>query len=451
MALLSDTICAMATPAGRGGVSVIRISGPAAVPLCQALTGITPVPRQTHFTTFRDSAGDIIDSGLTLFFQAPHSFTGEDVCELQCHGSPIVVDLLLQQLTAAGARLAMPGEFSQRAFLNDKIDLTQAEAIADLIDSSSAAAARHAARSLQGDFSRLIQGFTADVVALRVYVEASMDFPEEEIDFLSTGNIEGKLQALITQLEQIQAQALQGSILREGLRVVIAGAPNAGKSTLMNALCGEDVAIVTPIAGTTRDMLRQDVNIDGIPVHIIDTAGLRDSQDPVEQEGIRRARQAVENADRVLLVVDSQRTHDYRQDVLWHDLASLSSKLSIVYNKTDLVGRAAVLNADTTPPTLFLSAHTGEGMPLLRQHLKACAGVNPADDGGFIARRRHLDALARAQTGLNAALGCLTNLRAGELVAEELRNVQLALDEITGRFTTDDLLGAIFSSFCIGK
>lgn len=447
----ADTICALATPPGRGGVSVVRVSGAAAAKISKQVAGSLPAPRTCLFAKFRDASGELIDAGIVLFFPGPHSFTGEDVCELHCHGSPVVVDQLLHTLVSFGARLARPGEFSERAFTNGKIDLTQAEAIADLIDSSTVAAARHAVRSLQGEFSRLITKLVSDVVALRVYVEASIDFADEEIDFLSQGNIADRLKALLELLQAIVAQAKQGSLLREGLHIVIAGAPNAGKSTLLNALCGEDIAIVTPIAGTTRDVLRHTISLDGIPVHLTDTAGLRESNDPVEQEGIRRARHAITNADRVLLLIDASETRDFRQSPLWSELSKLTNdRISVVFNKVDLCDKIDTADGES-PPVLYLSAHTRAGLPLLVDHLKVCAGFNPAADGGFIARRRHLAALNAAAIAMENALHCLENLKAGELVAEELRKVQTALDEITGKFTNDDLLGVIFSSFCIGK
>jgi tRNA modification GTPase len=447
----TDTICALATPAGKGGVSVIRLSGQCSAPLAKQIANRVPEHGKYCYCPLRDDSGSLIDQGLVLYFKAPHSFTGEDVIEFHCHGSPIVVDQLLQVLIKQGARLARPGEFSERAFLNDKIDLTQAEAIADLIDSNTVAAARHALRSLQGDFSKLINALVKQVINLRVYVEASIDFPEEEIDFLSQGNISGRLEELQAVLHQIQQQAQQGSILREGLRVVIAGAPNAGKSTLLNALSGQDIAIVTPIAGTTRDMLRQDIQIDGIPIHLIDTAGLRNSDDLVEQEGIRRAKEAITTADRVLLLVDVSQALELTTLPLWQELSVLvGERLTVVFNKIDLhnsipqpqiIGKA----------TLFISAQTKAGLDQLKAHLKLCAGYDPQAGGGFIARRRHLSALSVAAQHLEAAQHCLIHLKAGELVAEELRNVQTALDEITGKFSTDDLLGTIFSSFCIGK
>ncbi len=452
MPITNDTICALATPVGKGGVSVIRVSGSNALPLCQVLTGLQPTPRQAVLGSFRARGGELIDNGFVLYFKAPHSFTGEDVCEFHCHGSPMVVDQVLTFLVAHGARLARPGEFSERAFLNDKLDLTQAEAIADLIDSASISAARHAIRSLQGDFSQLVHQLVSQLVELRAYVEAAMDFADEEIDFLGAGNVRSRLVALMTTLQQIQLQAKQGSLLREGLKVVMAGAPNAGKSTLLNALCGHDVAIVTSIAGTTRDLLQHEISLDGIPVHLTDTAGLRDSGDPVEAEGIRRARAAINDADLVLLLIDIQQSADVISDPLWHELNTLAvGKLTVVLNKTDLSNLDPAIDHVEGVTSIRLSAHTRAGLHLLRDHIKHRAGVNPAEDGGFIARRRHLIALDAAYKALQQALYCLDCLQASELVAEELRNAQQSLDEITGKFTSDDLLGAIFSSFCIGK
>ncbi len=448
----NDTICALATAAGKGGVSVIRVSGPQAPAFCRKLTGDTPEPRQVSLSKFHAASGELIDSGLSIFFPGPRSFTGEDVCEFHCHGSPVVVDQLLARLVEFGARLARPGEFSERAFLNDKLDLTQAEAIADLIDSSTVQAARHAVRSLQGDFSRLIRNLVAQVIELRVYVEASIDFADEEIDFLASGNILARLQALVSAVDLTLAQAKTGSLLREGLRVVIAGAPNVGKSTLLNALCGQEVAIVTPIPGTTRDMLQREINLDGIVVHLTDTAGLRQSDDPVESEGILRARKALAEADHVLLLVDAANVDDFQSLPVWQEFAALPlHQLTVVFNKIDLHQMPPMIQPATVPQKLFLSASTRAGLDLLKQHLKNCAGLTPATDGGFMARRRHLVALAGAKESLKQAIHCLEDLKAGELVAEELRNVQKQLDEITGKFTTDDLLGAIFSSFCIGK
>ncbi len=448
----NDTICALASAVGKGGVSVIRVSGTRASEFCKALTGFDPEPRQVKFSKFHTTDGELIDTGLTVSFTGPHSFTGEDICEFHCHGSPVVVDQILAQLVAFGSRLARPGEFSERAFLNNKLDLAQAEAIADLIDSSTVQAARHAVRSLQGDFSKLVQDLVKQVVDLRVYVEASIDFADEEIDFLSSGNILVRLNTLVTTIDSTLAQAKTGSLLREGLRVVIAGAPNVGKSTLLNALCGSEVAIVTPIAGTTRDMLQQEINLDGIPVHITDTAGLRQSEDPIEAEGMLRARRALAEADHVLLLFDAKNQNDFQSLPIWNELSSLPlHQLTLVFNKIDLCHLTAAIYKDETPQKVFLSASNRDGLELLKQHLKLCAGMTPGADGGFMARRRHLVALTAAKETLLKAVHCLENLQAGELVAEELRNTQRHLDEITGKFTTDDLLGAIFSSFCVGK
>lgn len=447
-----DTVCALASAVGKGGVSIIRVSGPLAFTLCQSLTGLIAKPREVQVCKFHTASGDIIDLGLTLAFKAPLSFTGEDVCEFHCHGSPVVVDQILQQLTTDGARLAMPGEFSARAFLNNKLDLAQAEAIADLIDSSTVLSARHAVRSLQGDFSKLIHSLVEDVIALRVYVEASIDFSDEEIDFLGHGKIQERLAALLARLSLILAQAKTGTIVKEGLRVVIAGAPNVGKSTLLNALCGSDVAIVTPIAGTTRDMLHHEINLDGIPIHVTDTAGLRQSNDPVETEGIRRAKQALVEADHVLLLIDAKNKDDYQSREPWQELSSIClPKMTAVFNKIDLYGMQPCFVEGSNTDSIYLSAATGAGLDFLKDHLKKSAGLGSGGDGGFIARRRHLVALSAARTALLAAQDCLTRLNAIELVAEDLRKTQQALDEITGKFSSDDLLGAIFGSFCVGK
>lgn len=450
----ADTICAVATPAGKGGISVIRLSGAKSAELCERVSGFTPKPGSFRTALFRDSVGNLIDQGLILFFSTPHSFTGEDVCEFHTHGSPFVTDLLLTELVKLGARLARPGEFSERAFLNNKIDLSQAEAIADLIASSSTMAARYALRSLQGGFSRHINLLVSAITRLRVYIEASLDFPEEEVDFLNSGRIAEKLIELQQQVNTVLIEARQGAVVKEGISVVIAGEPNAGKSTLLNSLSGSDTAIVTDIPGTTRDLLRQEINLGGLPLHIIDTAGLRESTDPVEQEGIRRAKDAMASADRVLLIVDSSKFTTLQDENVWKQLRSIpdiSPRLTLVINKIDLTNtNEGVTNIDGTP-TIRISAKQHLGLDLLRKHLQDCAGFNPGNEGGFIARRRHLDALMRAQTALNNANEQLVIYRAGELVAEELCNAQLALGEITGVVTADDLLGEIFGSFCIGK
>lgn len=452
----NDTIAAIATPPGRGGVGIIRISGPRAQGIAQALLQREKnLPaRQALFAIFRDEDGSAIDEGLVLTFQGPKSFTGEDVVELQGHGGVVVMDLLLKRVLALGARMARPGEFSERAFLNDKLDLAQAEAIADLIDAGSEQAAKSALRSLSGVFSEKVHALVEELIHLRMYVEAAIDFPDEEIDFLSDGHVEKKLRELQSQLADVQAQARQGALLREGMQVVIAGKPNAGKSSLLNALAGFDAAIVTDIAGTTRDVLREHIQIDGMPLHIIDTAGLRETTDVVEQEGVRRALREVEKADRVLFVFDAFRPeHPLQQAAAFFSPLPAADKLIFVANKIDLL---AGLGNDELPvpqgySLLRLSAQTGEGLPALRESLKAAMGFESGEGGLFSARRRHLDALEKAGASMDIALQQLLQAVAGELVAEDLRAAQNALSEITGEFTPDDLLGRIFSSFCIGK
>lgn len=453
----NDTIAAIATPAGRGGVGIIRLSGPDALALARRMTGDRPLQaRQAHFRRFRDAAGEVLDEGIVLFFPGPHSFTGEDVVELQGHGGPVLMDMLLKQVLALGARMAQPGEFSQRAFLNDKLDLTQAEAIADLIDAASQAAVKSATRSLQGAFSQRIQTLLERLIELRLYVEAAIDFPDEEIDFLSDGVVAAKLAAVIAHLDQVLQEAKQGSLLREGVRVVIAGKPNAGKSSLLNALAGYEAAIVTDIAGTTRDVLREQIHLDGLPLHIIDTAGLRDTEDRVEQEGIRRAYREIGQADGILLVYDLSTELSTSEIPLelakrFFDPLPPPEKLCFVANKSDLAGRPVAVEEVAGYRHLTLSARSGEGMPALREHLKALVGYQDAEHSPFIARRRHLDALLRTRQALQAADAQLRGLALGELMAEDLRAAQQALGEITGEFTADDLLGKIFGSFCIGK
>ena len=443
-----DTIAAIATPPGRGGIGVIRISGPAVPDLLPALLGQALLPRQAHFGPFLDAKAQAIDHGLALYFPAPRSFTGEHVLELHAHGSPVVLDQLLRRILELGVRLARPGEFSERAFLNDKIDLAQAEAIAALIDSTTESAARSAQRSLQGDFSRRIHELVEALIQLRLYVEASIDFTDEDIDFLSDGRIGEQLGALAERLTAIRASARQGCLLRDGMTVVIAGRPNAGKSSLLNRLTGRDTAIVTAIAGTTRDTLREFIQLDGLPLHVIDTAGLRDdTDDPVEQEGMRRARAEIAAADRILLLIDDHDPGD--SETL---LGSLPPELPVtrIHNKIDLSGHPPGLNDDGKGPRIHLSLKTGAGVESLIDHLKASVGYDSGAEGVFTARRRHLDALDRARQATDNALA---RLRTGEpeLLAEELRLAQHSLGEITGEFTSDDLLGRIFSSFCIGK
>ncbi|CAA0081464.1 tRNA modification GTPase MnmE [BD1-7 clade bacterium] len=457
--LAQDTIVAIATPAGKGGVGIVRLSGKDALTIGERLTQSALKPRYAHFTGFFENASsttdNLLDEGIVIYFKAPHSFTGEDVVELQGHGGPVLLDAIVRECIQQGARMANPGEFSERAFLNDKLDLAQAEAIADLIDSSSLEAAKNALRSLQGAFSSHIHQLVEQVTHLRVFVEAAIDFPEEEIDFITDGRVSEQLSGIKQQLASTLESARQGSILREGMTVVIAGRPNAGKSSLLNALAGHDAAIVTDIAGTTRDVLKEQIHIDGMPLHIIDTAGLRESADIVEQEGIRRAWQAIEQADAILLVNDSTTTDmTLPASEIWpaftQRLPSLDH-LTVIHNKCDLSEVQASMDNHDGVPVIKLSAKAGDGLPLLTNHLKAIAGLNQQAEGGFTARRRHLDALERAMRYLDAGELQLNNLGAGELLAEDLRYCQQCLSEITGEFSSDDLLGEIFSSFCIGK
>ncbi|MBS0974391.1 tRNA uridine-5-carboxymethylaminomethyl(34) synthesis GTPase MnmE [Serratia rubidaea] len=451
----TDTIVAQATPPGRGGVGILRISGKKAAEVAQVLLGKLPKPRYADYLPFRDADGATLDQGIALWFPGPNSFTGEDVLELQGHGGPVILDLLLKRVLALpGVRIAQPGEFSERAFLNDKLDLAQAEAIADLIDASSEQAARSAMNSLQGAFSSRIHQLVEALTNLRIYVEAAIDFPDEEIDFLSDGKIEAQLNAVIGDLDQVRAEARQGSLLREGMKVVIAGRPNAGKSSLLNALAGREAAIVTDIAGTTRDVLREHIHIDGMPLHIIDTAGLREASDEVERIGIERAWSEIEQADRVLFMVDGTTTGATEPAEIWPEfMARLPDTLpiTVVRNKADITGEAQGITEVNGHSLIRLSARTGDGIEVLRDHLKQSMGFSSNMEGGFLARRRHLQALELAAQHLLQGHEQLVSAYAGELLAEELRQAQLALSEITGEFTSDDLLGRIFSSFCIGK
>ena len=445
--MLVDTIVAIATPPGRGGVGIIRLSGPKAYAIAIVLNGNKPLkPRQASFCSFFIEADELVDQGIMLYFKAPHSFTGEDVIEIQAHGSPVVLDLLTKQAIHLGARMARPGEFSERAFLNDKIDLTQAEAIADLIQASSQTSARMAFRTLQGDFSAKVNQLNEQLIYLRLYVEAAIDFPEEEIDFLNDGTIAQQLQSILAEFSAIRAQANQGVLLREGLSLVIAGRPNAGKSTLINHLAGKDVAIVTEIAGTTRDVMREHILLDDIPLHIIDTAGLRDSDDVVEQEGIRRAWNEVKQADCVLLVVDVN--HAEQSSLEGEVRAQVAADIPIikVFNKVDTLA----ITTQNNDNEVYLSAKSGEGMAALKSMIKKAVGYQP-NEGVYLARRRHLHALDEAKKMVLIGQTQLAQHRAGELLAEDLRIAHHILGEITGEFSSDDLLGKIFSSFCIGK
>lgn len=445
----SETIAAIATPPGMGGVGIVRISGSLATAIAEGLIGRVPRPRLATLADFRARDGEVIDRGIALFFPAPGSFTGEDVLELQGHGGPVVLDRLLQGALALGARPARPGEFSERAFLNGKLDLVQAEAVADLIESTTELAARLAGRTLQGELSRRVRDLLEGIVRLRTDVEAGIDFPDEEIDFIAASQVAADLQDLIRDLKDLLAGAHKGHLIREGLDLVIAGPPNAGKSSLLNALAGVDAAIVTAIPGTTRDLLRRQIQIDGMPLHIIDTAGLRPARDPIEQEGIRRAREQIEQADRILWVFDGQ----YDPDHTDFDVSRLPTQVPLTYvrNKIDLTGTPAGLTHGSSGPEVAISALTGVGIDVLREHLKASCGFPASTEGVFMARRRHLDALDRTLAGLDSALNVLRQAPAVELMAEDLRQAQRALGEITGEFTPDDLLGEIFSGFCIGK
>jgi tRNA modification GTPase len=443
----AETIAAIATPPGRGGVGIVRISGSKASTIASQLTNQSIfVPRSMNYVSFSTKEGTLLDQGLVVYFKAPHSYTGEDVIEFQAHGSPIILDCLLQECLACGARLAKPGEFSERAFLNDKIDLTQAEAIADLIEASSLTAARMAVRSLQGDFSKQINALNEKIMHLRMYVEAAIDFPEEEVDFLGDGIIAQRLDDLLKDITTLRAQATQGAILREGLSIVIAGKPNAGKSTLINALAGREVAIVTHIAGTTRDVMKEQVLLGDLPVHLIDTAGLRDSEDLVEKEGIKRAWEAVRQADCVLMVIDIHNQHEFDLEEPIRRELPKNVAIITVYNKID-----SKINLECTDSNaIYLSAKSGQGLDSLITKIKEVVQYHPAE-GLFIARRRHLMALDQAIQFLQTGQQQLQGFRAGELLAEDLRQAHLKLGEIVGEFTSDDLLGKIFSSFCIGK
>lgn len=440
-----DLIAAIATAPGRGGVGVIRLSGPHLGKLAAVLAGRVPTPRMATLTTFRDEEGAAIDQGLLLYFPAPHSYTGEDVIELQGHGGPAVLQRLLKRCLALGARLAAPGEFTRRAFLNDKLDLAQAEAVADLIEASSEEAAKSAMRSLSGDFSKRVHGLVEGLINLRMLVEASLDFPDEDIDFVEAGDALGQLRRLQDDLRTLTGNARQGRLLRDGLTVVLVGQPNVGKSSLMNQLAGDDVAIVTEVAGTTRDTLRELIHIEGIPLHLVDTAGLRETEDTVERIGIARTWSAVEKADVVLLLIDSQHGVSEAEAAILARLPAVP-RLT-VFNKIDLTGEAPATLDGEHGWTVRLSAREGAGVDLLRAKLLELAGWQ-GGEGVFLARERHLAALAQAAGHMDTADQVYRQL---ELFAEELRLAQVALSSITGEFTADDLLGVIFSRFCIGK
>jgi tRNA modification GTPase len=446
-----DTIVAAATPPGRGGVAVVRVSGAKAPEFGAAMVGELPTARRATLARFLDARGEPLDAGLVLFFAAPHSYTGEHVVEFHGHGGPVVVESLVARLVELGARRAAPGEFTQRAFLNGKVDLAQAEAVADLIDAGSREAARAAMRSLQGEFSAMVDGLVEAVTDLRAYVEAAIDFPEEEIDFLADRELAERLATVQQHFEAVERSARQGRLLREGMTVVIAGRPNAGKSSLLNRLAGYDAAIVTPVPGTTRDIVRERIDIDGMPLHVLDTAGLRAAPDVVEAEGIRRAHVEIRRADRVLFVIDAAADPDAR--AFAEELPALPRDVAatLVFNKCDLATGLPVSDTVSGPPRVLVSARTGLGLDVLRAHLKQAMGFQAVEAGTISARARHLEALSRAKRHVAEAARLLAERRGGELVAEELREAQEALGEITGAVSSEDLLGRIFGSFCIGK
>jgi len=448
----TDTIAAIATASGSGGIGVVRVSGPASQAIAQGILGSCPAPRHAAYLPFKEADGTVIDRGIAIYYTNPHSYTGEDVLELQAHGGPALMQLLLARCLALGARQAEPGEFTRRAYLNEKLDLAQAEAVADVINASTAEAARSAMRSLSGEFSQRIHAMLQRLVDLRMYVEACLDFPEEEIDFITQGRVAEKLAAITEELHAVFKEAQQGNLLREGIQVVLVGQPNVGKSSLINQLAGEEVAIVTPIAGTTRDTIKSVIQINGVPLHIIDTAGLRDTNDEVEQHGIARTWRALENANIALLLVDVAHGITQAEKSILNRLPAVLPKIW-VHNKIDLGTEAPKIELQITDSQLeeahiHLSAKTGVGMDLLRAHLLKLAGWQATGEGVFMARARHLEALKTVDGHLIQAK---QKLAQAELVAEELRMAQEALNTITGAFTPDDLLGEIFSRFCIGK
>lgn len=442
-----DPIAAIATAPGRGGIGVVRVSGRNLLPLAQALLGKAPPARRAHRAGFLDAQGGLIDEGIALFFPAPHSYTGEDVLELQGHGGPVVMHMLLRRCIDLGARPAQAGEFTRRAFLNDKLDLAQAEAVADLIEAATDSAARCALRSLRGEFSAAIEELRRQLVELRMLVEATLDFPEEEVDALDRKQVRARQAALLQAVDDALARSRQGSLLRTGLKVVLAGQPNVGKSSLLNNLAGEDLAIVTAVPGTTRDSLRQSIHIEGVPLNIVDTAGLRDTQDEVERLGIARTWREIENADVILLLVDA-RAGVTAQDEVLLDRLPRGAKRVFVHNKVDLTGTIPQVKRGESATELYLSAKTGDGVDLLRKELLAIAGWQHGAENLFMARERHLAALRQAAAHVAQAGGLFEQ---SELFAEELRLAQASLNSITGEFTSDDLLGEIFSRFCIGK
>jgi len=447
IALSTDTVAAIATAPGAGGIGVVRVSGPLAADIATQILGHCPAPRHAAYLPFLQADTTLIDRGIAIYFPNPHSYTGEDVLELQAHGGTALMQILLARCIECGARHAQAGEFTQRAYLNDKLDLAQAEAVADLINAATVEAARSAVRSLSGEFSQAIQTLLQQLVDLRMYVEACLDFPEEEIDFITQGRVLEKLKANQAALQHIFHQAKQGVLLREGINVVLIGQPNVGKSSLLNALSGEEVAIVTPIAGTTRDTIKSVIQIEGVPLHVIDTAGLRETEDTVEQVGIARTWKAIETAHVALLLVDSQHGIGDQEKAILHKLPAEVKKVW-VHNKIDVSRETSRIEKRENEQHVFLSAKTGDGIASLQKTLLEIVGYQPGGEGVFMARARHLQALAEVEQHLDLAM---LQMHAAELVAEELRCAQEALGSITGEFTPDDLLGEIFSRFCIGK
>lgn len=447
--MFEDTIAAIATPFGKGGVAIIRISGPQSSDIAQQLSSRKPQNRKALFTSFYDASNHIIDSGICIYFKGPNSYTGEDIVEVQGHGGIVVINMLLKRIIALGARIAKPGEFTERAFLNNKLDLTQAEAVADIIESTTEHSVRSAQRSLQGTFSKLIHELIGELTELRIYVEAAIDFVDEEIDFLNEGGIEQRIKFLSEKLTLILSNAKTGQLLRDGISVVLVGKPNAGKSSLLNCLTGEETAIVTDVAGTTRDVLKEYIQLDGLPLHIIDTAGIHDSNNLIEQEGIRRAHKEIQYADKVLIIHDVRDQHGINEFI--SQLDSDNDKRVIIFNKIDLINQPAKVVYSKDGDQIFLSIKTGEGFDLLTDYLKKSVGYDENQEAVFIARQRHVNALSEALIAINNGLIQLQQNQAGEIVAEELRLAQNHLGEITGKISSDDLLGKIFSNFCIGK
>ena len=463
-AIETDTICAIATPVGRSGIGIVRLSGPDVAKACEELLGFLPSPRHAHYCDFLDADQTVIDQGVAIYYQSPDSFTGEDILELQGHGGVYVLNAVLERVLLLDIRLAGPGEFSERAFLNDKIDLLQAEAIADLIDANSKQAVQSAMRTLRGQFSELVHHLVTMLTTIRVSVEAAIDFSDEDIDLMADAKVEESIEETLNQISGVYAQAQQGALLKDGLQVVITGIPNAGKSSLLNALSGIDSAIVTDIPGTTRDLLKEEISIDGMPIHIIDTAGLRTSDNIVEIEGVKRTHGAIETADQILLVFDCTGPEQDVDKVLQplnlaeksaDSIESILTRCTLIYNKIDLLDNApskdTILYKNKELSKIHLSAKQGTGIGMLRDHLKTCAGFRPTEETAFVARERHLAELKKAEKLIKTSLLQLSKGSHLELVAEDLRLAQNHLSTITGEFTSDDLLGEIFSSFCIGK